>query len=252
MSGIEKLIPGVKFKFTQVYSGMKDHSTGIVKRMIGTIKHLVQKYLALKNTTKYIDVLDHIVHNYNHTEHCTIRNTPADAISTLRAYQETPENLYRKYKQNELKEGDKVRLIQVSKFKKINDPTWSHEIYDIEKKIGYRYKLKGDDTLYARYHLRQTSKPSEIEQGYYKDLQNTAKEQKKEKEMKKIGIENKNLKDILVEPRILKRDKYVIYSNKIKYADRVTFQKNFAKRAFQINLTLKTTEIIWLMRSLLI
>jgi hypothetical protein len=41
MSEIQKVIPNVKFKFTQVYEGMKDHSTGIVERLIGTIRLLV-------------------------------------------------------------------------------------------------------------------------------------------------------------------------------------------------------------------
>jgi hypothetical protein len=54
MSEIEKVI----FKiYTSFHENMKDHSTGIVERLIGTIRLLVQKYLALKNTTRYIDVL---------------------------------------------------------------------------------------------------------------------------------------------------------------------------------------------------
>jgi hypothetical protein len=91
-----------------------------------------------------------IVWNYNHTEHSTIHTSPAEAIVNLKIYQETPKDLYKKYKQNELKVGDKVKLIQVSKFKKISDPTWSHQIYEIEQKSGFRYKLKGNKTLYMQ------------------------------------------------------------------------------------------------------
>jgi HNH endonuclease/NUMOD4 motif len=184
----------------------------------------------LKNTTRYIDVIQDIVWNYNHTEHSTIHTSPSEAIVNLRTYQETPKDLYKKYKENELKVGDKVRLIQVSKFKKISDPTWSHQIYEIEQKIGFRYKLKGNKTLYARYHLKKVSKPSEIEQGYFKELQETKKEQKKEKQMKKIGIENKDTTEILIEPKVSKRDKFVIYYNKIKFADMITLKQEFHKK----------------------
>jgi hypothetical protein len=48
---------------------------------------------------------------------------------------------------NSMSVGDKVRVIHVPKYKKISDPTWSHQIFEIEQKVYNRYKLKNDAKL---------------------------------------------------------------------------------------------------------
>ena len=56
--------------------------TGIVERVIRTLKNLIKRYLTQYNTTKYIDVLPILVKNYNNTVHSFTNVTPEYAIRT--------------------------------------------------------------------------------------------------------------------------------------------------------------------------
>ena len=51
---------------------------GIVDRFCRTIRNIINKYLTANTTTKYINVLPDLVHNYNNSYHKGIDGIPAN------------------------------------------------------------------------------------------------------------------------------------------------------------------------------
>ena len=64
----------------QRFIDVNQHSSlGIVDRFCRTLRGLINKYCTSHKTTRYIDVLDKLVQNYNNTYHSTIKCTPEEA-----------------------------------------------------------------------------------------------------------------------------------------------------------------------------
>jgi len=54
-----------------------DHNRqSIVERFNRTLESTIARYQNSRNTNKYIDLLEDIVHNYNHTFHQSIQDIP--------------------------------------------------------------------------------------------------------------------------------------------------------------------------------
>jgi transposase InsO family protein len=49
---------------------------GIVERFNKTIENLISRYQESRNTNRYIEILDNLVYNYNHSYHRAINETP--------------------------------------------------------------------------------------------------------------------------------------------------------------------------------
>jgi hypothetical protein len=49
---------------------------GIVERFNKTIENLISRYQESRNTNRYIEILDDLVYNYNHSYHRAINETP--------------------------------------------------------------------------------------------------------------------------------------------------------------------------------
>ena len=57
----------------QVYVSRNDDiKTSVVERFNRTFKTKIWKYFTYKSTTRYVDVLDDLLHSYNRTRHRTI------------------------------------------------------------------------------------------------------------------------------------------------------------------------------------
>ena len=54
------------------------HKLGIVDRFVRTLRGMINKYMAMHNTTKYINVIDDLVENYNTSYHSGIKMIPDD------------------------------------------------------------------------------------------------------------------------------------------------------------------------------
>lgn len=110
-----------------------ESKASMVERVIRTIKTRLARYMQLKKTNRWIDVLDEIVENYNQTPHSTTGYKPNDVNET------NQKKLYRKLYNNlptepRLKLGDKVRIkIEKRMFEKGYTQNWSDEIYVITK-----------------------------------------------------------------------------------------------------------------------
>ena len=111
---------------------------GIVVRFNRTIAIMISRYQESRNTHRYIDVLDDLVYNYNHTVNRAISDTPESLFIT-----NPNAGHYKAYNANYyFKIGDKVRVLNNKRvFQKGYEPTFSKTIYKICKGDGYSFNL---------------------------------------------------------------------------------------------------------------
>ena len=119
------------------------------ERVIKTIKHKIFRYLLKNRTRRYIDVLQDVVHIYNHTFHRSLGENPAaissenEGESRLRQYHiRTKGNKGEKsaIKKFKYKIGQTVRLSNIrSVFDREYSQKWTGEIF----KIKSRFKRQG-------------------------------------------------------------------------------------------------------------
>ena len=116
--------------------------TGVVERVIRTLKNLIKRYLAQYNTTKYIDVLPTLVHNYNNTVHSTLNVTPSTAIRTGKRNIKYPQKRIPK-----LKKGDKVRILDPRKrgWTKGDVPYYTKDVFTVVGFDRTRYRVTNDN-----------------------------------------------------------------------------------------------------------
>ena len=145
-----------KYKFRWWFGDTAEkYRTGIVERVIRTIRNLIKRYLTQNDTTKYIDVLPDLVANYNNTEHGHTRSRPKVAIKSGQTF---PRPM--KHKVATLGVGEKVRVLQKRKraFDKGDKPYYGKKIYEIVKKDVNKYVLRDLDTdeiLDKKYYVHQ-------------------------------------------------------------------------------------------------
>lgn len=113
-----------------------DVKASVVERFNRTLKTKMWKYFTHKQTRRYVDVLDDLMHAYNHTVHSAIKMAPADVcaenerlvFSTLYA-----KRMLKKQKPN-LAAGDHVRISkEKGLFAKGFERNWSREIFKIRR-----------------------------------------------------------------------------------------------------------------------
>lgn len=141
-----------------------DIKCSIAERSIRTIKQKLFKYLAYKKTSRYIDVLDDVVHSYNNSYHTTIRMAPIDVNDTniLQVYRNIRESqkIPVKKKRAKLKVGDYVRITKTKGvFEKGYMPAWSSEIFKVKSIakrnpiVYYLQDLAGEEIIGTFYEL---------------------------------------------------------------------------------------------------
>ena len=202
--------------------------TGVVERSIRTIKNLVKRYVVQNNTTRYIDVLNDLVANYNNTIHRTIGTTPYKAITTLQR------NIVRERKTiPPLEEGQRVRVLQDrSVLTKGDKPYYSKEVYKVVGRDRNRYivgKVDSDVVLRKRYGRHQLYKVGKniIEDryvqkakklkdrlGYDEGVRRNAVRNALSKELHKSGIKNLNEYEDPIEKQEAVLHEYSIESEK--------------------------------------
>lgn len=109
----------------------------IVERFNRTLKEKMYKYFTHSNSYRYVDVLDDLLYNYNHSKHRTIGYAPSDVDESNeneiydKVFQLEPDKIT-KFK---FQLGDTVR---VNKLKRFFDKgytwNWSEEIFTISKR----------------------------------------------------------------------------------------------------------------------
>ena len=107
----------------------------IVERVIRTLKSRIQKYFYKNKTSKWIDIYQDVVSNYNATPHSATGKAPNQVTEKNR------DEVYKRLYPNnflrtvcKLKTGDKVRyLLEKEIFDKGYTKNWTEEIYTISK-----------------------------------------------------------------------------------------------------------------------
>ena len=94
----------IKRGITVNYVNVQDHhKLGIVDRFVRTLREKINKYMAMHNTTKYIDVLPKIVNNYNNSYHSGIKKKPIEVTDDDEKVIELTRKKYKRAKQEEAK-----------------------------------------------------------------------------------------------------------------------------------------------------
>ena len=66
-------------KLVELYSTENEEKSCVIERFNRNIKEKIFKYFSANNTTKFVDVLELLVDQYNNTIHSSIKMTPKEA-----------------------------------------------------------------------------------------------------------------------------------------------------------------------------
>ena len=115
----------------------EDIKASIAERFNLQLKEKLWRYFTKKNTVRYVEVVPHLVHAYNHSYHRSIKRTPGkvntsnqeDVWQTLYAHP-----LKRIRNTNALKIGNRVRISKARRqFKKGYLPSWTEELFTVSR-----------------------------------------------------------------------------------------------------------------------
>ena len=119
-----------------------DTKAAFAERVIRTLKSRLYRYLTLKNTKRYIDVLQDLVTSYNSSKHRSIGMAPKDVTGKLINRNATPKI----YKPHKFKLGDRVRIpLEKTTFARGYTPNWTTEYFYISELLHTdppTYKIK--------------------------------------------------------------------------------------------------------------
>ncbi len=184
------------------------NSTSVVERFNQTLRLMIEKYKTAFQTNSWIDVLQDLLYNYNHSFHSNIKNTPIDAIEDNSNYDYQMEKQRNKavkdFKSKNIENlniNDKVRLkIRKGVLDKKTGNIWSKTIHKIEKFSNGLYFVNDRLTGYKPYELLKidavdTFKPQDIQVEEQKEIKK--KERLIKRRINKEGIDlinnNENL-----------------------------------------------------------
>jgi len=132
------------------------------------------RYFTYKNTRRYIDVLDDLLHSYNNTHHRSIGMTPVgvnidnEDIFRARLYPLKPKSHKWKYDV-----GDRVRIsMQRQPFRKGYLGDWSEEIFEIKFRlptvpVTYELKDLADETIKGKFYEMELQKVSKTDDEHF-------------------------------------------------------------------------------------
>lgn len=132
-----------------MYSTFGDSKSAVVERFIRTLRELLAKNLATKNTKDWVKLLPKIVHFYNNKFHKTIEMTPTEASNPKNHLKVflllNSDQSEKKTKKPTLRVGDHVRISRIKgTFEKGSAPNFSHEIFKVSEVLNTKpvtYKL---------------------------------------------------------------------------------------------------------------
>ncbi len=177
-----------------------DHNfLGKIDRFSRTIKQLINKYMTTYRTTKWVDVFDKLIDNYNHTLNRAINIEPANVNQSMEA--EINNEARDKYKEimkqiRNIQVGDFVRIPNSKlKFEK-EGQTYSNKIYQIVDINGSKAKIKNskNDELKTKYNIQKLLKVKQ-QDDYENDLIPEARRENRiNRRIRKEGVEPLNVR----------------------------------------------------------
>lgn len=186
-----------------------DHKAqSMIESFNRTIRGLITRYLETNETSKFVDVLEKLVENYNSKPHKTlskltgqptapndITNEVAEAIRAELALKQAE---YRN-KVMRFEPGDKVRhKLKYGLFKKLGR-TWSTNIMTVEEQVGFKYRISGTKRLYRPDELQKVDevddKPEQPE--IVEPKKTVAKSKAEAKQERKLKAEDIKIENIV-------------------------------------------------------
>ena len=174
------------------------HKLGIINRFHRTIKEKLVKYFDSFDTTRWIDIIDKIVYNYNHTINRGIGYKPVEVNDFI-------ENEIRQYKkqegenirdnETEFKIGQYVRTLnEKNQFDDKMKSKYSNEIYEITKVKNNSIYIKDDKNILYKIkkdEVKIVNKP--MNNIVLKEKINVSKQNKQNKILNKESIKPDNV-----------------------------------------------------------
>ena len=167
-------------------------SVGIVERFNKTIRTLIERYILTEKHPRWINILDDLQHNYNHSKHSTIGQTPA-SVTEL-----DEENIAIKIAANrgkvfdgDIKIGDSVRIAERSKHKQSFEhggQRWSRQIYTVERIEGQQIFVNNFTRSFKAYELQKVPKNTRQIDEVHTDVKKEVKLQRDTRRLKKEDI----------------------------------------------------------------
>ena len=139
-------------------------SKGIVERFNRTLRTMLQKYMVAFHTEVWIDKLQDLITNYNHTYHRTLKTTPTQAIENNDSYEKDRTKQIGKaakqpFNRDVIEVGDRVRvLIKKELFDKGTDPRWSKHISSVERVDNGQFYVTERKGSYRKAELLKVDK----------------------------------------------------------------------------------------------
>ena len=175
------------------------HKLGIINRWHRTIKEKLVKYFDSFDTVRWIDIIDKIVYNYNHTKNRGIGYKPVevnDFIENMIRQKKKLEGENIRENETEYKVGQYVReLNDKNIFDDKMKSKYSNEIYEITKVNNNSLIIKNDkNDLFKikKDEVKIVNKPTE-NNIKLKEKIIANREYKQEKVLKKEGIDQTNI-----------------------------------------------------------
>lgn len=133
----------------EIYHVFSEGKACVIERFNRTLGLMIQKHLTSMNTSKYIDVLQRLMDEYNNRYHTSIKMTPFHA-SDPKNRTLVFKNLYSDKpacdSSSKFSVGDRVRISRYKKhFEKGYKPNWTKEIFEIaeiNQTNPFTYKIK--------------------------------------------------------------------------------------------------------------
>lgn len=151
-----------------------DIKASVVERFNRTLKSKMWRYFTYKNTRRFVEILDDLIHSYNNTHHRSIGMKPAEVNKSVETL--VRNKLYPVQSKNKLKwklcVGDKVRIsMHRLPFKKGYTGNWSEEIFVVDvrhptKPVTYGIKDLTGETIKGKFYEPELQKIIKLNDEY--------------------------------------------------------------------------------------
>ena len=155
-SKFKEYLSEIDVGFYYVNSELK---ASVIERFNRTIKEKIYKYFTLKNTERYIDILDTLIQTYNNSYHRSIKTLPSKVNKENE--KTIHQILYKKDSRDKVFNFEVGQTVRITKYKHIFEkgytPKWTDEIFKV------KYKIPRDPVVYKIEDLNN----EEIEGVFY-------------------------------------------------------------------------------------
>ena len=151
----------------ELYHVYNEGKANVIERFNRTLGEMIQKHMTTNQTTKYIDVLQKILHEYNNKYHTSIKMTPFQATDPENK-STVLNNLYSSIQplssKPTLNVGDRVRIQKYKNiFAKGYTPKWTKELFVVEKvnqtnPVTYKIKDLNEEPILGSFYAEELQK----------------------------------------------------------------------------------------------